>query len=148
MSVLTAFRRDLKGLGKYYTLTQWLMRIFVFIYVFINYNKRIMYFDFTSEFFYVGIFYMTCSGLILLGGFSRISELTRLSAFFMSLVMIAHIAASVFLFRAIDAEFANRLLLLGILLYFVTVSKKNDFHWRNRHDRDAIDIEEIIGPKE
>jgi len=148
MSVFTAFRRDLKGLGKYYSLSQWMMRIFVFLYIFVNYNKRIMYFDFSSEYFFLGVFYISCSGLILLGGFSRTSEMTRLAAFFMALVLIAHTAASFFLFRSIDAELVNKLLLLGVLLYFVTVSKKNDYHWRSRHERDTIDIEEFIEKKE
>jgi len=148
MGIFTRFRKDIKGLTKYYSLVQWILRIVLFVYIYTNYQKRIMYFDFSSEYFYLGLIYLACSGFIILGGFTRTSDLTRYAAFIMSLVLITHSVASFLLYRTFDSEMADKLLLIGVVLYFATLSKKNDFHWRSKNFKEGLDIEEFIGKNE
>ncbi|MFC2114273.1 hypothetical protein ACFLRI_02875 [Bacteroidota bacterium] len=144
MSLLHTLRQDLMGLRKYYNFSQWIMRIFLFIYVLIVYGKRLTYLDVNSEYFLLAVIYTLFSFLVIIGGLSRTSELTRVSSIIMLMTVVAHTAASLFIYRIIDEAFANRLLFIAILFYFATVSKRSDYYWRSKYERQDLDMEEEI----
>ena len=144
MSLLHTLRQDLMGLRKYYNFSQWIMRIFLFVYILIIYGKRLTYLDVNSEYFLLAVIYTLFSFLIIIGGLSRTSELTRIASIIMLMTVVAHTAASLFIYRVIDEAFAERLLFICILLYFATVSKRSDYYWRSKYERQDLDMEEEI----
>lgn len=148
MGIFSALRRDLKGLAKYYGLAQWLLRIALLVYVYVNYGKRLMYFDFSSEYFLLSVVYFLGAIFIFLGGFSKTSEITRTFAVITAIVLTAHLAASFILYKSIDSEFSDKLLFLGVLFYFATLSKRNDFYWRQKHHHESVEVEELLSKRE
>jgi uncharacterized membrane protein YphA (DoxX/SURF4 family) len=149
MSLLRTLRNDLMGLRKYYNFSQWIMRLVLFAYILIVYSKRLTYLDINSEYFVLAIIYTFFGFLVIVGGFSRTSELTRIAAIIMLITVVAHTSASFFIYRNFDESFAARLLFIGILLYFATVSKRSDYYWRSKYERRDLDMEEMImNPKE
>ncbi|MBC8342872.1 MAG: hypothetical protein ISR55_06420 [Bacteroidetes bacterium] len=149
MNFLRSFRNDLMGLRKYYNFSQWIMRLVLFTYILIVYGERLKYLDVNSEYFILAVIYTIFGFLVIIGGFSRTSELTRLSSIIMLITVVAHTAASFFIFRNFDEAFAARLLFIGILLYFATVSKRSDYYWRSKYERRDLDMEEMVqNPKE
>jgi len=67
----------------------------------------------------------------------------------MLITVVAHTSASFFIYHNFDEAFASRLLFIGILLYFATVSKRSDYYWRSKYDRKDLDVEEmVLNPKD
>lgn len=146
MNIFSLIRRDLKNLPRYYGIAQWLLRIALLVYVYVNYGHRLLYFDFTSEYFLLSIIYFSGAIFIFLGGFAHTSEMTRLFAVITSIALIAHLGASFFIYKSIDSEFSEKLLFLGVLLYFATLSKKNDFYWKQKQTflKESENIEDLL----
>jgi len=142
MGLIRTFRRDLKSLPKYNILTEWILRLALFVFVLINYGRRLSYLDFSSEYFILAVFYFIFSFLIIVGGFAKTSELTRFAAVIMLIVIVSHLAASILVFRKLNEYYSTHLLFFAITMHFATSSKKNDFYYRSRFESDSIDIEE------
>ncbi|MBT3302705.1 MAG: hypothetical protein HOD63_03795 [Bacteroidetes bacterium] len=149
MGLLRTLRNDLMGLRKYYNFSQWIMRLVLFAYILIVYSGRLTYLDVNSEYFLLAVIYTFFGFFVIVGGFSRSSELTRISSIVMLITVVAHTSASFFIYHNFDEAFASRLLFIGILLYFATVSKRSDYYWRSKYDRKDLDVEEmVLNPKD
>ena len=142
MSLIRTFRRDMKGLPKYYSLSQWILRLSLMIFVILNYGHRLTNIDITSEYFILSLSYLVLCFMIIIGGFAKTSELTRLAAILLLIIVTAHMSASFLVYKKFSDYHSTHLLFFAVILHFVTSSKRNDFYYKSRFERDDIDIEE------
>ncbi len=124
MGVIKDFLSDLSTMPRFYGLAKWFLRIAVFIYMIVYYGPRLMSPEITSEYFLLSLVYIFFSFLLIIGGFNRTSDLTRLSALVLFLAILSHLIASVIIYKKFDELFASRILLLAVTFYFMTTSKR------------------------
>lgn len=126
MDLLKKLLKDLRGLSHYYLFSKWMLRLFVLIYILLVYTKRFMDPSVTSEYFWLAIVYTVFAILLFIGGFSENSDLTRFSALILLIASVIHLVASVLVYQKVDEVAASKLLFLGIVLYFLTSSKRQE----------------------
>jgi len=142
MSFQQKLLKDLASLQQYYSLSKWILRIFLVIYAVTNYGYRLTEPSLSSEYFYLAIIYIFFTSLLFIGGFGRTSDLTRLSALALFFASIIHLIASLLIYKKIDDLYSAKLLFLGIVIYFLTSSKRFERHKKSTSADSLFDEDE------
>lgn len=143
---LRLFFRDFNSLPRFYPISKWFMRIAVFVYVLIIFGRRIVDFSITSEYSLLAVVYIFFSFILFIAGFRRRSTLTRVAALILAATTVVYLITSVLLSKAYNELFATNLILLSILIYFCTSSKRFDFY-KKYSGRDMKTIDEELETK-
>jgi hypothetical protein len=139
MSFIDTLMYDLENLPRYRSFARWLLRICVFIYLFLIYLKRLATMEITSDYFLLAVSYLILAFILLIGGFYKRSTITRMSAIGMIILTIIYFAASILLGKDLYQMLTSKILLVGVLVYFATSSNWKEYKHRRKAEQELFD---------
>ena len=109
----------MKPIKNFESISKWMLRIFLFLFILSYYYDIIMTWNFKDVFYLINVLYVVFAAFIVIGGFQRASTLTIVSSIVVSSLSF-YKAYSVFSGSFLSTSFYTFLLLGAVSLFFVS----------------------------